>query len=82
MPYTAEYGVSCADRKYNKSWSYSAFWDGSVESLACQYTQAELQPIRDAPEESGFSLNDFAKQIAVHIRRSNYFSMRPHTSFM
>ena len=61
MKYTEKYGVSRANRKYNKSRSYIYFWkarwDGSVESLACrsrrphshpnQHTQEELKFIQD-----------------------------------
>ena len=61
MKYTEKYGVSRANRKYNKSRSYIYFWkqrwDGSEASLACQsrrphshpnqHTEAELKLIRD-----------------------------------
>ena len=61
MKYAAEYGVSRASRKYNKSRSYIYFWrarwDGSVESLVCQsrrphshpnqHTEAELKLVRN-----------------------------------
>ena len=61
MKYAEKYGVSRASRKYNKSRSYIYFWktrwDGTVESLACQFrrphhhpnqhTEKELKLIRD-----------------------------------
>ena len=61
MKCAEKYGVSRADRKYNKSQSYIYFWracyDGSPQSLACrsrrphshpnQHTEAELKLIRD-----------------------------------
>ena len=61
MKYAEKYGVSRANRKYNKSRSYIYFWkqrwDGSVASLGCQsrrphshpnqHTEAELKLIRD-----------------------------------
>ena len=61
MKYAEKYGVSRANRKYNKSRSYIYFWkqrrDGSAVSLACQFrrphshpsqhTEAELKLIRD-----------------------------------
>ena len=61
MQYAEKYGASRASRKYNKSRSYVYFWktrwDGTVESLGCQFrrphrhpnqhTEAELKLIRD-----------------------------------
>ena len=61
MKYAEKYGVAKASRKYNKSRSYIYFWktrwDGTVESLACQFrrphhhpnqhTEKELKLIRD-----------------------------------
>lgn len=56
IKYAEKYGVSRASRKYNKSQSYMARWDGTVQSLACQsrrphshpnqHTEAELKLIR------------------------------------
>ena len=61
MKYAEKHGVKKASRKYNKSRSYIYFWtarwDGTAESLACQsrrphshpnqHTEAELKLIRD-----------------------------------
>lgn len=55
MKYAEKFGVTSADRKYNKSRFYIYFWkqrwDGTVQSLACQSRRPHSQPNQHTEDE-------------------------------
>ena len=91
MKYAEKYGVSRANRKYNKSRSYIYFWrarwDGSVASLACQsqrphshprqHTEAELKLIRGMRRR-----NPHPSMVELwHRLRNRGYTRRPESLF-